>query len=418
VERIIRLTRFLLCLLATTVLLGCGVGGDDPNSLRLVWFGGEEEERAVRESVAAFEEAHPGRRVTVQMVEWTRYNEKVMTMLLGERPPDVARMSVQWCSRYHAIGALADISAMVSPEALADFDPGRLASCRAEGDLFGLPHTTVGLLVFTNHDLFAEAGIEPPRTPEEAWTWDELSETAQVLQRETGVRHGWGLFRGWFPILPFFYQNGGHLMQSGEPDFANPANVEALAWLVDQHDRGIAPASSWTQGGDSAETLFIRGDSAMVMTGNWRLRAFARQIEDFEWGVAPLPRRDRRATNSGGENLAVFNTPRAEAAAELAVFLTRPDQMRTFCEATLFLPTRRSLLEEGIDAGVHSEALALFAAQSLDFELEWASEQSTEAFAAIDHALVRQLELAMLGLLSAEESLEALNREYQEAEFE
>jgi len=412
------LGRILAFVLASITLLGCWGPRDDPNTLRLVWFGGEDEEAAVRASVASFEAAHPGRRVTVQMVEWTRYNEKIMTMLLGERPPDVARMSVQWCPRYHALGALADISTLVSPEALADFDPGRLASCRAGGELFGLPHTTVGLLTFINEDLFAEAGVQPPRTPEEAWTWKEFTEVAQRLRRETDVAYGWGLFRGWFPVLPFLYQNGGRLMLGGEPDFADPANVEALTWLVEQHASGIAPASSWTQGGDSAETLFIRGDSAMVITGNWRLRSFARQIEDFNWGVAPLPRERRRATNIGGENLVVFNTPRVEAAAELATFLTRPEQMRVFCEATLFLPARRSLLAEGIDAGEHSQAMALFAAQSLDFEPEWASEQSTEAFAAIDHALVRQIELAMLGIQSPEESLEALNRDYREAEFE
>jgi ABC-type glycerol-3-phosphate transport system substrate-binding protein len=249
----------------------------------------------------------------------------------------------------------------------------------------------------------------------EAWAWEEFASDARTLQRVAGVQYGWGVFRGWFPVVPFLYQHGGWLLRDGEPDFANAANVEALTWFVKQHTDGIAPTSSWAAGGDPAETLFIRGDCGMVITGNWRVVSFGRQITDFEWGVAPLPRDVRRATNSGGENLVVFNTDRVEGATQLAAFLTAPEQMEHYCTQSMFLPTRRSLLSRELPYQQRPEAMALFAQQSLDFEPAWAQEQSTPQFAALDSALVRQFELATLGHQTPRESLEALNHEYRQA---
>ncbi|NUP88636.1 MAG: sugar ABC transporter substrate-binding protein [Candidatus Sumerlaeia bacterium] len=401
-----------LCL----TLLACR--SRDGDALRLVWFGGDDEVTAIAEAVAEFERLHPEIPVEIQTVEWTRYTEKVMTMLLGDRPPDLARMSVQWGGRYHALGGLADITPHLASADLDDFLPARLASCRQGETLFGLPHTSVGLMVFCNRAHFERAGIPIPSSPEEAWSWEEFSAIAERLQRETGVRHGWGVFRGWFPVIPFFYQSGGHLLRDGEPDFACDANVDALTWFVDQHRRGVAPLTSWTPGGDAAETLFVRGDLAMIITGNWRLPAYARQIEDFDWTVTYLPQRRRRATNAGGENLVVFSTPRVREAAQLAAFLTSPSQMERFCARTLFLPTRRSLLGGEVPYHAHAEALAMFARQALDFEPAWALEQGTPEFAALDTAFVQQIESAVMGFESPREALEALNREYLDARFE
>jgi ABC-type glycerol-3-phosphate transport system substrate-binding protein len=229
------------------------------------------------------------------------------------------------------------------------------------------------------------------------------------------VRYGWGAYRGWFPFLTFLYANDGRLLEDGEPAFTHPANVEALQWFVQQHESGIAPKSSWSHGGDAAESVFLRGDSAMVITGNWRLATFNRQIRDFEWDVTYLPRRKRRATNLGGENLMVFKTPRVESAALLAGFLTRPDRMKDFCSRTMFLPTRESLLREDVPYRLRPDAMKKFAIQAADFEPAWAAAQSTAQFATIENSFLKQIELAVLGFQSAQASLEILNEEYRNA---
>lgn len=409
----------LLCLVLATLLGSCGwTGKEDPRSLRFVWFGSEDETRAIRSALEEFERENPGYRVTLQPVEWTKYNEKVMTMLLGRRAPDLARMSAQWGRRYDSLEALADIRPWLDEDDLQDFVPSRLASCMSDERLYGLPQTSIGLMVFYNLDLFEQAGLTVPESPEDAWSWEEFSSVARQLQEQTGVKFGWGTFRGWFPFLTFIYQNGGRLLHDGQPDFAAEANVAALQWFVEQHQQGIASRSAWSRSGDPVETLFLRGDCAMVITGNWRLVTYARQIQDFRWGVTYLPRAQRRATNIGGENLVVFNTSKAESATHLLRFLTRADVLERFCTETMFLPTRQSLLELELPYRVGSEALKKFAIQSQDFELEWAAEQSTEEFAKIESVFLKEIELAVLGMQTPRQSLEAINREYRSVRLE
>ena len=45
-----------------------------------------------------------------------------------------------------------------------------------DGQLYAAPLGVTTQGVFYNADMFADAGIEPPKTIEEAWTWDEYVE--------------------------------------------------------------------------------------------------------------------------------------------------------------------------------------------------------------------------------------------------
>ena len=101
------------------------------------------------------------------------------------------------------------------------------------------------------------------------------------------------------------------------------------------------------------------------------------------------------------------STPRPEASPS-------PDHQRV-------LDAAKKLTEKGYDLkleGKNGEALEMFARQSLDFEPEWAVEQSTPEFAAIESVFVSEIELAVMGFQGPAESLEAISAEYREARFQ
>jgi alpha-1,4-digalacturonate transport system substrate-binding protein len=405
----------VLCIAVLILELGCSASDSrsPQRQLKLVWFGSEEETNIIKQIIADFERENPHLSVEIRTIEWLRYDEKLMTMLIGGRTPDVARMSAQWCPRYATYNVFADIQAFIPKEELSDFMLSRLASCRSDGKLIGLPQTSISLMTFYNKDIAARAGIKVPQRPEEAWTWSEFEQAARAMMQRGGARFGWTTFKGWFPFLTFFYENGGRILSPDlkTPRFASPENVEALRWFVEQHRSGVAPQSAWL-GGGAGEELYMRGICAMSITGSWRLVTFSKRITDFEWDVTFLPREKRLATNVGGENFVVFDTKRKADAARLALFLCSRESIARFCSETLFIPTRNSLLTPDFKYKMHQEKMYKFVLQSKYFEPEWALEQSTPQFAAVSLDLEKNVELAILGKKTPREALADLDEKY------
>ncbi len=386
---------------------------DKENEIKFVWFGSEEETKVIRQIVDDFSKQYPEIKVTIQMVEWLRFNEKMLTMMLGGRAPDISRMSAQWCNRYAELEAFADIEDLLKPEKIEDFVDSRLASCRYKDMLFGLPQSSIGLMLYYNADLLEKAGIAVPESSENSWSWDEFEFACKTIKEKTGVKYGWSTFKGWFPLTPFFYQNGGRFFNDdlSKTMYNSKENIEALNWFVAQHKTGIAPISAWT-GGDSGVDLFARGNCAFLIMGNWSLTTFSNRIKDFKWGVTYLPHNKVRASNVGGENLVIFNTKKKDKALKLLMFITNKENIAKFSKEALFIPTRKSLLTGDFIYNNHNEYMHKFMEQSKDFQPEWAAEQSTTAFSELENDFLKNIELALLEQKTAEEALTSVDTAY------
>jgi ABC-type glycerol-3-phosphate transport system substrate-binding protein len=413
------LVYMLIAMLLAILSVGCGARESQQSAkqLKLIWFGSEEETSVIKQIVADFEKENPNLKVEIRTIEWLTYDEKLMTMLIGGRTPDVARMSAQWCPRYAAYNVFADIENLVPQDDLNEFVPSRLASCRYQGKLIGLPQTSISLMTFYNKRIAERAGVKIPQRPEDAWTWSEFDQASRAMMERGGARFGWTTFKGWFPFLTFIYENGGRILSPDlkTPQFASPENVETLRWFVEQHRSGVAPQSAWL-GGGSGEELYMRGICAMAITGSWRLVTFSKRITDFEWDVTFLPREKRAATNVGGENFVVFDTKNKADAARLALFLCSRENIARFCSETLFIPTRNSLLTPDFNYKMYNDRMYKFVVQSKFFEPEWALEQSTPQFAGVSADLEKNIELAILGKKTPREALADVDETYRNYE--
>lgn len=400
----------------TLLPAGCrDEAASDPNRVKFLWFGNETETRAVSSLLREFERDNPGLHVDLTVIEWNKYVEKTITMMLGGHAPDLARMSVQHVPRFVELDALADVGPEIARWDMDDWDPARLASCRVGGKWVGLPQSSIVLVVYYNRDAFRRIGVSPPATPLDAWTLEEFAEVARRLQTDGGMEYGWGTFRGFFPLMAFVYMHGGRLFADDleTPRFSSPEVLAALRWFVDQHRRGIAPPASWSAGGDNADRLFVLGRCGMVVQGSWMIANYERRIRDFEWGVTYLPRGLHAGTNVGGENLVVFRTPRRAAALRLLGHLTSPGAIRRFCQEARFIPPRASLLRDGLDYGRYNEWMRVAVEQSRFFRPQWGREQSAPAFAVVADQLCVRTEMAVLGLCPPERAMGDLTEDYR-----
>jgi len=165
-----------------------------------------------------------------------------------------------------------------------------------------IPQNISSLVVYYNNDLFDAAGLAYPA---DDWDWDEFLSAAKTLTADVDGdgqtdQYGLGTEPSIFRVAPFIWQHGGELVvteQNGTPlrlalD-ARPAR-EAIEWFVAlQTEHGVVPDAAAEAAQDS-ESRFLSGRTAMFLNSRRGVPTY-RQIEDFDWDVAALPRREQAA---------------------------------------------------------------------------------------------------------------------------
>ncbi|MCO5222939.1 MAG: extracellular solute-binding protein [Thermomicrobiales bacterium] len=116
----------------------------------------------------------------------SKYPEWLRDSFTGPNPPDVFLFTYRDVGAYDTRGVLEPLDTwMESSAALAeeDFYPEALSLFRPAGKpLLAIPQNLSSLVVYFNTEMFEEAGIAAPTG---GWTWDEFSEAAVTLTRDT-----------------------------------------------------------------------------------------------------------------------------------------------------------------------------------------------------------------------------------------
>jgi multiple sugar transport system substrate-binding protein len=190
----------------------------------------------------------------------------------------------------------------------------------------------VETVLFYNKDAFAAAGVSEPTA---GWSWDEFLDAAQKLtldDNNDGVvdQYGFWFYGRYAHIESWVYQNDGRLLNGNKTRFEPDANaVEALAFLDGLiHEHGVAPEPKEMEG-VRQQDVFPLGLSAMWVDGAWNINGNRENIGDeFEWGIAPLPRGPRASgdqTYGWPDNMSVAATcEHPEEAWEFIKFMTGP----------------------------------------------------------------------------------------------
>ena len=242
-----------------------------------------------------------GIHVTYETVpgSWQEYTQKVVSQIAAGIPPDIINMSPLQKPDYLANGFLTNLTPLI--EADGNFDAGQwyeptFGAWKDEaGDVYGFGHGIYTEAVFYNKALFAEAGIETPSLEwDNSWTWDELADIAmQLTVGDDPTTQQWGFYwqfePGW--LFPVFRSFGGDIATEDRSVITldSEGSVAALDFLNQlMWVNGAAPPPSVTSA-TSAGNLFIQGRLGMFLDGSWWLGGFNDGIEDFEWGVLPVP---------------------------------------------------------------------------------------------------------------------------------
>ncbi|GAB2831931.1 ABC transporter substrate-binding protein [Microbacterium insulae] len=364
-SRTVRLISVAALAAAAVVVAGCspfaGGGGaaDGDVELTLVTLDGGDDNKALEDIIAGFEDANPGVSVSATFVPEDTYATKLKTMLLAE-PPDIA--SPYGWDQTLTFEPLNDLVLTDYDVDLDEYSSVIRTTCEWDGTVFCLGTTVGSMVTFYNKDMFDEKGIAYPdaTTP---MTFEEMADLAARLTT-AGSSPEDTVYGAEMALLVAYLDpanvldDTGRIVEVTEPEFAD--TVQLLADMVAD---GVSPSAGVLDalGGGLGSSLFVDGRVAMMITDNFAIDLL--EEAEMNYGIAPTP------IVAGNEPWIVswtngFGIPRgAENRDEAAKFLAYMAQEGQTIQAEFgIMPTQLEVAQDWADT---PERQQLFEVNSL-----------------------------------------------------
>ena len=230
----------------------------------------------------------------------------------GATAPDMAWLDSEETGVYVQANLLPDVDGWLSshPTIKQEIFPSLLTLSSYQGKVWSLPWMTNNTAMQINLDAFQKAGVPiPSQDPTKTWTWDQFAEACKLISQKTSMKgflmnnggNGWDawLFHAWLGT------NGGtFLSASGDPLFNNAAGAETMTFLQSLVKDGYTAFSAPGMGYDPSG--WYSQKAAIMANGPWNFPDLSK-FTTFKFTVVPYPVNKQPATNTGGDQLFLFN---------------------------------------------------------------------------------------------------------------
>jgi multiple sugar transport system substrate-binding protein len=230
----------------------------------------------------------------------------------GNTAPDMAWLDSEETGVYVQANLLPDVDGWLNshPTIKQDIFPSLITLSSYQGKVWSLPWMTNNTAMQINLDAFQKAGVPiPSQDPTKTWTWDQFAEACKLISQKTSMKgflmnnggNGWDawLFHAWLGT------NGGtFLSASGDPLFNNAAGAETMTFLQSLVKDGYTAFSAPGMGYDPSG--WYSQKAAIMANGPWNFPDLSK-FTTFKFTVVPYPVNKQPATNTGGDQLFLFN---------------------------------------------------------------------------------------------------------------
>jgi multiple sugar transport system substrate-binding protein len=230
----------------------------------------------------------------------------------GATAPDMAWLDSEETGVYVQANLLPDVDGWLNshPTIKQDIFPSLITLSSYQGKVWSLPWMTNNTAMQINLDAFQKAGVPiPSQDPTKTWTWDQFAEACKLISQKTSMKgflmnnggNGWDawLFHAWLGT------NGGtFLSASGDPLFNNAAGAETMTFLQSLVKDGYTAFSAPGMGYDPSG--WYSQKAAIMANGPWNFPDLSK-FTTFKFTVVPYPVNKQPATNTGGDQLFLFN---------------------------------------------------------------------------------------------------------------
>jgi multiple sugar transport system substrate-binding protein len=413
-------------LAAAAVLSGCSgftKSSDSSSSaskagtLRFTTWGSDAEAAAFKQLAKSFEAANKGAKVDLKIVPYGEMFTGIDAQLQAGTAPDIFRVDYGTLGVYSSKDVLLDLTSTMDSGLKKDLIPALLQAVTFEDKVYGVPQQTDTTAVLYRPELLKAAGVTNiPDSLDAAWTWEEFGEVADKLKASLDPKispfvYDWQEL-GAFRWLTWLFEAGGRMLEDDlkTPALVSPEGRKALAYTTSFFKKSWVPKNTSVKGATYPDAAFISGQVAMAFAGNFLLPGIAEGVKKkFDWQVTYQPRDKRASSDLGGNALVATSTSKnKDLAAEFLAFMVDPKSMRLFCEKSLELPTRQSLVDEKLDFAVRPDLMPVYVDQSTTLTAEDVAQVTVPYFGQVNTLLQDQLELAFRGRQSVDDTLQKI----------
>ena len=383
------LSTIICAAMAVSMLVGCGTGGgnakqsSDASSKNVTldfWtidlkanFG-----EFFNELISKYEAENKGVKINWTDIPYADVQSKLVTAVAGGTAPDVVNLNTQMTLTLAGQGALTDLNKEATEEQKSIYIKDLWDSAKIGDSVYAFPWYASPDIMFYNQDLFKKAGMEVPKTFNEALS----------MSKEFYEKTGAYLFQPdeFFNIL--FEENINVLNQDGSAAaFNTKTTADLLAEYKQYTDQGVVPKNNWGSW-DEALKLFESGKLAIVSSSGSSLSRIKDEAPDIYKTIAvskPLTGSTGLSRNQLMNLVVPSKSDNQKEAIKFANYITNDENQLAFCKKVSIFPSTTKASQDSYFTSdtdtLEGQASAMSAAASLtskDFSLGVANQSNIE----------------------------------------
>ena len=304
--------------------------------------------------IEKFEQAHPNIKVRTRITPYTEFITSLAIMWAANDVSDVVLTNSPDIKQYAYEGALLPLDDLFPKSDYQYYAPGIIEDVLWEGSIYGAPIWDSAVGLYYNVDMFNDAGIQAPRTLDEAWTFNEfVTNVTKVMKtaEKNQNRKVWGMASVNNPLREDYW-NMWIVRSAGTEDsntfksisddgtklrgyLDTPEAIEALKFyqkLYNEYE--FMPKADVPDGFGTGQVATYLGP----ISSGW---TFTNNFPNLNWDVMPLPYFVTPITHTGSFAPSIAaRTRHPEAAKAFVKYLSSAEALITYAQYNQSLPGR------------------------------------------------------------------------------
>lgn len=159
-------------------------GGEEPVTIKIAWWGGQARHDYTQKLLDLYSQNHPNVTFEAMPSGWDGYFDKLATQAASGSMPDIVQMDYLYITTYAKNNSLADLQSFIDDGTIdvSTIDESVLNTGINNGKMAGLVGATSMIAMGCNPEVFAEAGLEVPKSD---WTWEDFKSIVTTVKEKT-----------------------------------------------------------------------------------------------------------------------------------------------------------------------------------------------------------------------------------------